>query len=63
MKNTTTAVIYIAFFTLIGFSVWVTKSPGPLWALLLTNMVPSIISGLLEDDKKKEVREEEKVSE
>lgn len=60
MKNTTIAVIYIAFFSLIGFSVWVTKSPGPLWALLLTNMVPSIISGLLEDDKKteKETKEE-----
>ena len=63
MKNTSKTIIYVAFFALIGFSVWVTKSPAPLWALLLTNMVPGLLSSFAEDDKKKEVKEEEKVSE
>lgn len=55
MKNTTdTTLIYVAFFSLIGFSVWVTKSPGPLWALLLTDLDPRFLVGLLEDEKSKE---------
>ena len=54
MKNTSKTIIYVAFFALIGFSVWVTKSTGPLWALLLTNLVPIFISGILEDEKKEE---------
>ena len=29
-------VIYVAFFTLIGITVYITKSAIPLWALLLT---------------------------
>jgi hypothetical protein len=61
MKNTSRTIIYVAFFALIGFSVWVTKTTGPLWALLLTNMVPGFISGLIEDEKKD--KKEEKTSE
>jgi hypothetical protein len=53
MKNTSTTIIYVAFFALIGFSVWVTKSTGPLWALLLTRMVPGLISAIIEDNEKK----------
>lgn len=37
--NYPVALIYIAFFTLIGVAVWLTSSATPLWALLLT---PSI---------------------
>ena len=59
MKNTTaTTLIYVAFFSLIGFSVWVTKSPGPLWALLLTDLAPRFLGGLLDDGKSKEKSKE-----
>ena len=37
--NYPVALIYIAFFALIGVAVWLTSSAMPLWALLLT---PSI---------------------
>lgn len=36
MKNLSIASIYVAFFLLIGFTVYFTKSGTPLWALLLT---------------------------
>jgi hypothetical protein len=36
MKHVGIALIYIAFFALIGFALWLTKSPWVLWALLLT---------------------------
>jgi hypothetical protein len=36
MKWFSIALIYIAFFALIGAAVWFTKSAMPLWALLLT---------------------------
>jgi hypothetical protein len=55
MKNTTaTLLIYVAFFSLIGFSVWVTNSAAPLWALLLTDFVPKLVGNLIDDDKKKQ---------
>jgi len=34
-NNICIALIYIAFFSVIGFAVWWTKSAMPLWALLL----------------------------
>ena len=62
MKNTTaTTLIYVAFFSLIGFSVWVTKSPGPLWALLLTDLAPRFLGGLLEGDETSKEKSKEKV--
>lgn len=42
-KNTSTVLIYVSFFTLIGFSVWATSSGSSLWALLLTEYVPKLI--------------------
>lgn len=36
MKHLSIALIYIAFFSLIGFAVYYTQSGVPLWALLLT---------------------------
>jgi len=42
MKNLAIAMIYVAFFGLIGFSIWMTGSLIPLWALLLT---PSMKQG------------------
>lgn len=45
-KNTSTVLIYVSFFTLIGFSVWITSSGSALWALLLTDHVPKIIKDL-----------------
>lgn len=30
------AIVYVAFFTLIGVAVYLTQSATPLWALLLT---------------------------
>lgn len=36
MNNYTVALIYIAFFALIGITVYFTNSATPLWALLLT---------------------------
>ena len=41
MKYFAVALIYIGFFSLIGFSVFYTKSAYPLWALLLTPRVKS----------------------
>jgi len=35
MKHVGIALICIAFFGLIGFALWFTKSPWVLWALLL----------------------------
>jgi hypothetical protein len=35
MKYLSMALIYIAFFGLIGFATWYTNSPWCLWALLL----------------------------
>ena len=52
--NTKLTVIYVAFFALVGFSVSVTGSAAPLWALLLTNAVPRIINEeILSDDAEK----------
>lgn len=36
MKHASIALIYIAFFSLIGFACYFTNSATPLWALLLT---------------------------
>lgn len=36
MKNMGVALIYVAFFSLIGFSLWVTKSVWVLLALIFT---------------------------
>jgi hypothetical protein len=36
MKHFSIALIYIAFFGLIGFACYYTHSAAPLWALLLT---------------------------
>lgn len=36
MKHIGVSLAYIAFFSLIGFAVYYTKSASPLWALLLT---------------------------
>lgn len=36
MKNIGIALIYVAFFSLIGFSLWVTKSVWVLLALIFT---------------------------
>jgi preprotein translocase subunit Sss1 len=36
MKHFSIALIYIAFFGLIGFAVYFTNTVAPLWALLLT---------------------------
>jgi hypothetical protein len=36
MKHLSIALIYIAFFGLIGFAVYFTNTVAPLWALLLT---------------------------
>ena len=36
MKDLSIALIYIAFFGLIGFACYFTNSAMPLWALLLT---------------------------
>jgi len=36
MKHLSIALIYIAFFSLIGFAVYFTNSATPLWGLLLT---------------------------
>ena len=47
MKNTSIALIYIAFFGLIGGACYWTTSATPLWALLLT---PSVKTKLTEDD-------------
>jgi len=47
MKNISIALIYIAFFGLIGAACYWTTSATPLWALLLT---PSVTSKLAEDE-------------
>ena len=49
MKNTSIALIYIAFFGLIGGACYWTTSATPLWALLLMPSVNSK-SKLTEDD-------------
>jgi hypothetical protein len=36
MKYIAIAVLYVAFFSLIGFAIYFTESAMPLWALLLT---------------------------
>jgi len=36
MRHFAFALIYVAFFSLIGFAVYYTESGAPLWALLLT---------------------------
>ena len=36
MKMFSVALVYLGFFSLIGFAVYLTKSAWPLWALLLT---------------------------
>jgi hypothetical protein len=36
MKHLSIALIYIAFFSLIGFACYFTKSGWPLWALVFT---------------------------
>lgn len=35
MKMFSVALVYLGFFSLIGFAVYLTKSAWPLWALLL----------------------------
>lgn len=42
MQHISTALIYIAFFALIGGACWFSNSAMPLWALLLA---PSITTG------------------
>lgn len=49
--KTKLTIVYVAFFTLIGFAIWVTKSATPLWALLLTNAVPKFLAEEAEKDK------------
>jgi len=49
--NTKLTVIYVAFCALIGFSVWVTGSAVPLWALLLTNAVPTFLQNEVKENK------------
>jgi hypothetical protein len=36
MKMFSVALVYLGFFSLIGFAVYLTKSAWPMWALLLT---------------------------
>jgi hypothetical protein len=43
--------VYVAFFALIGFAIWVTESAVPLWALLLTNAVPTFLQNELKENK------------
>jgi len=55
--KTKLTIVYVAFFALIGFAVWVTKSAAPLWALLLTNAVPKLLSEEVEKDNKSKTEE------
>ncbi len=53
MRHISVALIYMAFFGLIGATVWLTGSALPLWALLLT---PSYKH---EDDNKSEAKNDQ----
>lgn len=39
MRNLSTALIYLGFFGLIGFSIWMTDTLVPLWALILVTAI------------------------
>lgn len=54
--KTKLTIVYVAFFALIGFAIWVTKSAVPLWGLLLTNAVPKF---LVEEVEKSETKNEQ----
>jgi hypothetical protein len=56
--KTKLTIVYVAFFVLIGFAVWVTKSAVPLWSLLLTNAVPKFLAEEVEKDNKSKTNEE-----
>lgn len=46
------ALIYVAFFGLVGFAVWLTSSATPLWALLLLPTIRFSDSNENEEEKK-----------
>lgn len=56
--KTKLTITYLAFFALIGFAVWVTKSAVPLWSLLLTNAVPKFLSDEVENENNQVKNEE-----
>lgn len=56
--KTKLTIVYVTFFTLIGFAVWVTKSAVPLWAILLTNAVPKFLEEEVEKDNKSKTTNE-----
>ena len=55
--KTKLTIVYVAFFALIGFAVWVTKSAVPLWSLLLTNAVPKFLTEEAEKESNKTTEE------
>ena len=41
MKHLSVALVFIAFFSLIGLACYITQSAWPMWGLLLTPTLPS----------------------
>jgi hypothetical protein len=46
MRHIWATIIYVGFFTLIGFAIWKSNSLVPLWALLF---MPSLSSGKVKE--------------